>query len=909
MSEKMSIDEILKRAQAVREKSNETIRKTNPSAFSEANSRQPDPADVKPQPNERDPQVNIHKTKQDAVTAQPADTRRVRATHPSKPVRLPSKAPETFPDAVPSAGAPLQTPAPNGTASDRTRRLDSAQIAQKTQQVSLPSETAKPADDKTRLLKHVAQTPAKSVHSGSNGASDKTQIVRASDKTRVLPADDKTRSMPPQNGRRSFFVSENASERHFNDTPPDDIIERPANIKSKSRFNKTLDLNEIPMIVAVDELEHTRVMGYTPQQETEKKSSPEDDGQIVLEGFEDAGESSEKINEEEAEQKLLERRRKKVDEFRIDSPNDVLETTPQTGFSNSGEYNTKAGKKEFLARLKSRRRRLGLQLTLTLVLTVLLIVLSVLEATGYLPATLLDPMVYRALQAGLYLACFVVNIFTIFRGFFSVFTKKGITSALPISVGALLVLVHTALVLFYPDFALDSIQIFAGAGAFSLFVYAAGQHMQVLRIIRNFDYISAQDEKYVVENIANPVDATVISRGLLYGEPILKTSVRVKNLVAFDETSLADDPADKIARTFYPVILFLSLVLFVVVCVFTRQWPYGFTTLTAALLAACPCFACGLFENALFTVTERVSQKGAMVCGYAGAEFVEDANAMILEASDLFARKDCNLYGMRQFNGAKTDEIILQTAAVLMRSKTPLAAVFDDVIVGKASILPEAKDILYEDRMGLSAWIYGKKVLVGNRTMLLHHGVAVPNSEFEARYTTKGRQALYLAVAGKLWAMYIFSYSADPELQKDLKKLEKTGITILAKSTDPYINDDFIADTFEVPQGYVRVMNAASARVYDKYASLVSEDAPALVVHNGTVRGFINAMYAADKLYVCKNILTFFIDFGCGLAFALTALLSMTNGFEQLSALTVAAFQALWAFVTYIVSKMRSNGA
>lgn len=893
MSDKLSIDEILKRAQAVREKSSETIRKTNPSAFAPDGERA-QPAQPAAPPEDR------HASAPKSSPAPENNTSFVPLRRASAPKRMPSKAPETFVHAVPPSASSQPAEPPRGAVSDKTRRLPDTQDMQKTQAIPPAGSKAQPADDKTRLIPEPESSA--SAQAEVLPTDDKTQQIplrRTGDKTRILPSGGKTRT--------SFFVSENASERHFNDTPPD-IIERPANIKSKSRFNKTLDLNEIPTIVAVDELEHTRVMGYSPQQETEKKSPPPNDDQIVLEGFEDAGETSQTINEEEAEKKLLERRRKKVDEFRIDSPNDVLETTQQTPFSNSGAYNTKAGKKEFVGRLRARRRRLGLQVGLSFVLAVLLLLLPVLELTGYLPAPLLDPGVYRAVQAVLYLLCFVVNLSTVVRGFFSVFTKKGITSALPVAVAAILVLVHTALVLFYPDFSLDSVHIFAGAGALVLFIYAAGQHMQVRRILSNFDYISAQDEKYVVENIANPVDATVISRGLLYGEPILKTSVRVKNLVAFDETSLADDPADKIARTFYPVILFLSLVLLVVVCVVTRQWPYGFTAMTAALLAACPCFACGLFESTLLTVTDRIAQKGAMVCGYAGAEFVEDANAMILEASDLFARKDCNLYGMRQFNGAKTDEIILQTAAVLMRSKTPLAAVFDDVIVGKASILPEAKDILYEDRMGLSAWIYGKKVLVGNRSMLLHHGVAVPNAEFEARYTKKGRQALYLAVAGKLWAMYIFSYSADRDLQKDLQKLEKTGITILAKSTDPYINDDFIAEAFGVPQGYVRVMNAASARVYDKYASLVSEDAPALVVHNGTVRGFLNAMYAADKLYVCKNILTFFIDFGCALGFVLTALLALTGGFATLSAVSIAAFQAIWAGVTFILSKLRSKG-
>ena len=86
-----------------------------------------------------------------------------------------------------------------------------------------------------------------------------------------------------------------------------------------------------------------------------------------------------------------------------------------------------------------------------------------------------------------------------------------------------------------------------------------------------------------------------------------------------------------------------------------------------------------------------------MVNGFAGAGTVNDAGALVMEANDLFGPKSCSLHGVKLFNGAKIDDVILQTAAVIIKTKSPLAYVFDDAIVGKQSILPEVDGVLYED--------------------------------------------------------------------------------------------------------------------------------------------------------------------------------------------------------------------
>lgn len=110
--------------------------------------------------------------------------------------------------------------------------------------------------------------------------------------------------------------------------------------------------------------------------------------------------------------------------------------------------------------------------------------------------------------------------------------------------------------------------------------------------------------------------------------------------------------------------------------------------LTAGLIISCPAITLLASNRALSQVSKSLAKSGAMVCGFEGAHYVHNSNALVMEAADLFGSRSCNLHGIKTFNGAKIDDAILQTAAVVMQIKSPLANVFDDVIVGKQSILP-----------------------------------------------------------------------------------------------------------------------------------------------------------------------------------------------------------------------------
>lgn len=738
--------------------------------------------------------------------------------------------------------------------------------------------------------------------SDSKSGEEKTKVV--DQKTKAVKLEDKTgviESFSDVKKKTSFFTNR-GTEPVYSKLPPE-TVERPATIKSKSKFDKASDLQELPTIVSVDELEHTKLSPIDYISQGENYDSDEGE-QIVLDGFEDMNEAVSKIDEDVAEKQLKERRREKVNKFRLFSPDEIDRNHDSTR-TVKNEYESGDEKTAFMERLFASKSSVTLSVSLTLVLSVILGLMTFFKDSAYMPSFLLDYTAYFITVDVIFALIILINIKTIIHGFK---LKNGINSDLPIAVVNIIVLAHTILMTLDSNVYLDGGNIYPLAASFALFISGVGKHCLLSRIIDNFEFLTGLDETHTVEDILNTVDATIISRGLLTGEASLKTSIKTDFPTKFLDISSSDEPADKIAKVTGMIMLGLSTVLFVIFTIINNSWHMGLNIAVCAVCISVPCISLLNTNSALLGVSKVLKNNGAMINGFEGAKIADNANAIVIEAQDLFGTNSCEIHGIKTFNGAKADDVILKTAAVIMKTKSPLSYVFDDVVIGKQTILPDVDGIVYEDRLGTSAWIYRKKILVGTRELLIHHGVQVPKEEFEARYTRKGRKILYLAVTGKVMGMFVVSYNADPALKRALKKLEKSGMTILVKSADPFINDESIAQLFALPDGFVRVMNSSNGRAFEKYSNMCAEKSPAYVVHNGSALGFVSAMSGAENLEETRRLLSVLISFGSALGFGVVTLLAGVSGIAQLGAVNIVIFQMLWCIFVEIVLKIKRLG-
>ena len=667
-------------------------------------------------------------------------------------------------------------------------------------------------------------------------------------------------------------------------------------VTSESENEAPDDLENIPTIVSKENL----VDAFN----AEESSFDEETGeQITFEGFDDKIDEVEKIDEEAAERELELRRQEKIGKFRLFGP-DETDTSLGSNKVVDDDYESESEKESFIESLIRKKKEIRVRVLITGIIGIILIAFTVAKDSTAIPVALSSHTAYFVTALVMYMAVIITNFNVIIHGFNF---KNGINFDLPVSLGALAIFVHTVALAVSSSLWIDNGVLIAGAGAFSLCLSQIGKLKMMSRIVDNFNFIVSPGDKYTVENITNAVDAEIISRGMLEEEPRLKMSVKTDFPTNFLEISCKNEPADRIATRIFIADAVLSVLLFIAIGLIDN-FNTAFNVALCALAISMPSSALLLTNGQLCDISAQLGDYGSRVCGVEGAVMASNANAVVMEAADLFGKESCGLHGIKTFNKAKVDDAIINAAAVIVQTKSPLRNVFDDVIIGQQSILPPVDGVIYEEKLGASAWIYDRKVLVGTRELLRTHGVRVPKQAFEDKYTYKGRKALYLAIDGDIVAMFIVSYSADRTLMRELKKLEKSDIAVIVKSADPYITEESLAELFELPAGFIRVMNYSAARAFDKYSNLEVEKSPAYVVHGGTALGLIGAMRGAGIIVGSRGLISFLNAFGCMFGFAAVALLSFVQAYSQLGVMGIVVYQSIWTAFMYIVIKLKGLG-
>lgn len=240
--------------------------------------------------------------------------------------------------------------------------------------------------------------------------------------------------------------------------------------------------------------------------------------------------------------------------------------------------------------------------------------------------------------------------------------------------------------------------------------------------------------------------------------------------------------------------------------------------------------------------------RGGFLVGWKAVRQFGQLDAMVVDMADLYPDESMLLHGIKTFSGTHIDDAILTAASLVVRSGGPLSMIFRRIIENKEELLYEVDSLVYEQGMGLSGWVDGRRVFVGNRRLLQNHGVDVPSSDYEARYAKDGRRLVYLSVAGQLSAMYVVSYLPDPEIQDALQDLCRSHVTLLVRSCDPNITTADLCDAFGLDEYYVDVLPAAAGRAYVQLTERASDRMPALLASNGHILGM------AWALSVCRSL-------------------------------------------------------
>lgn len=447
----------------------------------------------------------------------------------------------------------------------------------------------------------------------------------------------------------------------------------------------------------------------------------------------------------------------------------------------------------------------------------------------------------------------------------------------------------------------------------SLLFNTLGKLFIVSRTQRSFRFVSGSGDKYAVFPVTDEETAQNFTRGALSDFPRLAAMRRTELISDFLKTSYSSDSTDRFCRVFTPIALAAAAAIGVMAGVMGRTEHGSSSTFIGisvfvGVVAICTGFSVTLVVNLpMLRASEKNSELQGVVIGYDSVEEFAETNSVLIDAEQLFPAGSVRLSAIKVFSDTRIDEAIVEAASLTTQAGSILKNMFYDIIAGKTELLNPVESYIFEDSMGLCGWINNKRVLLGNRELMMNHSIeGIPPLTKEKEYTENGRCAVYLSISGELSAMFLVEITPTMEVRQAFHDLQRNGVYSMIRTVDSLVSINRLSELFEISPEYLKLI---PFRVHEQFAETTAYQLKnkATLACSGRFAAFTSLILS------CRHMKTT-IGFGIGLQ-AVSMLLGILiclamvalGSFQELSVSMEILYNFIFTAVLVVFQMFRKN--
>ena len=527
-----------------------------------------------------------------------------------------------------------------------------------------------------------------------------------------------------------------------------------------------------------------------------------------------------------------------------------------------------------------------------------MIVLAVLPVR---PAALGDAMVYPAVMLVLLLAACAANweaFLSGIRGLVKTPSPDSL-SILP-AIGAAL---QCILMLANGGYTAN-LPMLAGPAALVLCLNAIGRRLNAATVSDNFQLVSAKVEHAVAYRLKDAGALRAVSQGLAEPHPSVLVSRPTQIFRSFLANSAARGTSDKNQQQFAWLLGGCSLAAFLFTVIRSKD-----PVLAATVMAGVGCLAAPLAGTLLSALPARMMQRsaaqvGAVIPGWRDIRQLGRINVIQVTARDLFPVGCVSLAGIKPVKPEHIDTAIVYAASILSEAGPTLRDVFMNMLGENRSLLAKVDDRQTIYGKGYVGWINKRRVLVGNRALMQEYGIKIPSLEYEQHHTVNQRRVIYLAVSGKLFAMFQVAYQRDPDTAAVLETLHHAGLSLVVDCDDFNCDVRLLETAYSLPAGSVKVLTSGEHQAVAPAVAWLPES-EGNMLHLGSFASFVGGLQAAagaaEGEHKAAIMLTVSVLFSC----AVGVLLTLTGGLVTLPLAGIVLYQAAWCVLALVFPLMQ----
>ena len=477
------------------------------------------------------------------------------------------------------------------------------------------------------------------------------------------------------------------------------------------------------------------------------------------------------------------------------------------------------------------------------------------------------------------------------------------TSDTAVSVASVAAVIQSVTGLFLPDVYVNgTYHMYSFLVIIALLFNSMGKLIIIKRTADNFRFLCSPKAKYAGKIYTDKNNAQKLISGLPAQRPIIAYTRKSKLMSNFLQLSYASDPIEDNASFFAPFAAVLSLLCGLAYGFLSKDFVGGVSSFALTSFITTPICVLITLNIPIKNLCRSTLHRGSMVVGYEAIKQFSDTNAVMVESNDLYPKGNIILSGIKAFNETKLNTALLAGAAVSFAVDGPMSYIFETIIQDRKHMVPAVESVSYDDNSGLSGWIGGQRILIGNRALMNKHNISLPDESVEAKYHKMGNEISYISMSGELIAMFILTYKVDRNIAASLRELTQNGVNIIVRTIDPNITGQHIADKFGIYQRSIKVLNTGLGNICHGEISFVDETSRAYVVTDGKLSGFAAAVSGCIGIKSTVTISKIVQIVSIVLGFLLANIISFVGGFSKLGGLEVLIYTSLWCLGLIIVS-------
>ncbi|MDO8418283.1 MAG: heavy metal translocating P-type ATPase [Agitococcus sp.] len=267
--------------------------------------------------------------------------------------------------------------------------------------------------------------------------------------------------------------------------------------------------------------------------------------------------------------------------------------------------------------------------------------------------------------------------------------------------------------------------------------------------------------------------------------------------------------ADTVAGYFVVSVIFIALMTFFGWGLLASNWIFGLINAVAVLIIACPC-ALGLATPmSIMVATGTGASKGVLFRDASAIENLRKIDTLIVDKTGTLTEGRPAFDRVVPTEGFSEADVLYLAASLDQGSEHPLAAAIVSAARERGITLGTVTQFESNTGIGVHGELAGKKLVMGNTTLMEQTGVATASLQSSAeQLRTQGASVMYLAVDGQLAGLLAVSDPIKATTADALASLRAANIRVIMATGDGLTTAKSVGQRLGIDEVYGEVKPA-----------------------------------------------------------------------------------------------------